>query len=500
LIAAGWNMSVIAQKQQRLHAGIVALAAAIFAVSVIAVSYQGSSTPKYALVSVGLLALILLSLLAYVRPLLTLAIALVFATSPIQLVVSLQWSALVSAFLLGGACLGFALRTPLRSMTSDPLILPVWIFAAYGIVSGAYGLLLGNEIGYVIGDFFQVMEFAAVYFLAVQLLNTDQKVRLLLRVLLISILITIVLELVLFTLGPGAGNLLPSWEGGALVSTSLVRTIDIDATILFAVLINIYPFAASRGQRFWIWMALIPTVANIALSLSRGLWLCTLIAAIASLLLQATKVRKRLLAATALLTICVVSLAGTWKIGSDSDGSLLSVLEDRVFHGVDQVEEGFAGTESMATRRFLEMAIVGPQVLAKPWMGYGLGATYVIGGFAVLDSGTTALIDNHFIHNLYLVTAFRMGVVGLGLLLWVLVRYFRLALRASRGMPPGIPKALLIGFVASVVGQLFLSLTQPTVIDHPTCALIACVMALGLRLAAIHTPGHKGQMELTHGS
>lgn len=153
----------------------------------------------------------------------------------------------------------------------------------------------------------------------------------------------------------------------------------------------------------------------------------------------------------------------------------------------------------MATRRFLEMAIVGPQVLKKPWIGYGLGATYVIGGYAVLDSGTTALIDNHFIHNLYLVTAFRMGIIGLALLLWVLVRYFRLALRAYRSMPSGIPKALLIGFVASIVGQLFLSLTQPTVIDHPTCALIACVMALSFRLAAIHIPGNTREMEVKHG-
>src|SRR5579859_541410 len=491
-------MSVIARRQQRLHAGVVALVAAIFAVSVTTVSYQGSSAPKYALVSVAFLALILLSLLVYVRPLVTLAVALVFATSPLQLLLSLQWSALVSAFLLGGACLGFALRTPLRSLTSDPLILPIGIFALYGVISSAYGLLLGNEIGYVIGDCFQVIEFAAVYFLVAQLLNNDGKVHRLLRILMISILITIVLELVLFALGPNAGNLLPSWEGSA-VSTALVRTIDIDATILFAVLINIYPFTASREQRFWIWMVLIPTVANIALSLSRGLWLCTLMAASLSLLLQATKVRKRLLAATALLSICIVILAGTWKLGSGSDDSLLTVLEERVFHGVDQVEEGLAGTENMATRRFLELAIVGPQVLKKPWIGYGLGATYVIGGYAVLDSGTTALIDNHFIHNLYLVTAFRMGVIGLALLLWVLVRYFRLALRASRGMPPETPKALLIGFVASILGQLFLSLTQPTVIDHPTCALIACVMALTFRVGRIHSPGNTRLMDVKHG-
>jgi len=56
-------------------------------------------------------------------------------------------------------------------------------------------------------------------------------------------------------------------------------------------------------------MALIPTVANIVLSLSRGIWLCTLVAAFVSMALQAKNVRKRLLAAVALASICLVLLA-----------------------------------------------------------------------------------------------------------------------------------------------------------------------------------------------
>jgi O-antigen ligase len=485
-------MSVIAQRQANLQAGILGLTAAVFAVSLAAVTYRGLAAPGYALLGIGLMAVILLALLVCMQPLLTFAIALIFMTSPAPLLLSLQTSALVSGFLLGGATLAFALRTPFRSMARDPLFLPVGVFAAYGTLSGFYGLLLGNEIGYVLGDCFQVVEFAAVYFLVAQLLNNYDKVQMLLKLLLVSILITILLELALFALGPSAGDLLPSWNG----SESLVRTIDIDATILFAVLINLYPAAASRRQRVWIGIALIPTVANIALSLSRGIWLCTLVAAIVSLVLQARNVRMRLLATAALLGIGLVMVAAAWKIGSDSDVSLLSVFEDRLFYGVTQVEEGLAGTDSMATRRFLELTIVGPQVLAEPWIGHGLGATYVIGGYAVLDSGTNAPIDNHFIHNLYLVTAFRMGVIGLGLLLWMLFRYFRTVVRASGPMPAGAPKALVVGFVASVVGQLFLSITQPTVIDHPTCALIACAMALSIRLAAVNPLGYNQPTEV----
>jgi len=334
----------------------------------------------------------------------------------------------------------------------------------------------------------------------VQLLSDGRKIYLFLRVLFISMMLTVFVELVLFALGPGVGDLLPSWDG-SYISGSLVRTIDIDATILFAVLINLYPVAASRRQRIWIGLALVPVAANIALSLSRGLWLCTLVAIIVSVMLAVRRARGRLLTTFAFLAVCLAMLAGMWKISSgsqeDADISLLNVLEERLYYGADQVTAGLAGEEGMATRRFLEMAIVGPQVLVKPWIGYGLGATYVIGGFAVLDSGTKGLIDHHFIHNLYLVTAFRMGMIGLGLLLWLLFRYFRRILRTFKSVPMSMAKALIAGFIACAVGQLFLSITQPTIIDHPTGALIACAMALSFRLGSLNSPADSQLSEVS---
>jgi len=488
-------------------AATLGLAAALAAASLAAVGDQGLSGSGLALLGTGVLVVAVFSALLWVRPLAVLILALVFTTSPIPLALSLPQSALVSAFLLAAAFVGFAMRTPGRSIVPDPILLPVGVFAAYGIASAIYGYWAGNELSSVAGDCFQLIEFAAVYFLAGQLLKTGGAIRMLLVWVLGSMLLTIVVELMLSILGSDAGGLLPSWEASSQ-GESLVRTIDIDATILFTVLINLYPLLRSPKHRLLIWLALIPTVANIALSLARGLWLCTLVAMVVSLLLQSRKARARLLKAAAYLAVSITLLAAAWKVGSGADASLMDVFEERIFHGVDQVEEGFAGTESLATRRFLEMVIVGPQVLARPWFGYGLGATYIIGGFAVLDAGTEGLIDHHFIHNLYLGTTFRMGLAGLGLLFWVLFAYFRKILKAYRRMPSeldrtepnqtGVNQArvnqarvnqallnrgLIAGVVASLVGQLFLSVTQPTVVDHPTCILIAGAMALSFRLA-----------------
>jgi O-antigen ligase len=489
-------MEAAAHKPGHWTVGLLGGAAALTAMSVVAVAREPLGS-AYALAWLAPLVLAVFSFLAYTRPLVTLILALVFITSPLRLAVTQPQSAVVSAFLLGACALGFACRTNWRRLARDPMIVPIGIFGGYGIVSAVHGLVAGNPLSYVIGDCFQAVEFAVVYFLVAQLLASAADIRLLLRSLLISMLIMVLAELVLFALGPLAGGLLPAWEGGA-ASEELLRTIDIDATILFTVLINLYPLARSPRQRYLLWAALIPTVANIALSLSRGLWVCTLAAGIASLALQGGKTRARLLKASTYVGVCVVLLAVGWKIGSGGGDSLMDVFEERIFHGVDQVEQGFAGTESMATRRFLEMAIVGPQVLERPWFGYGLGATYIIGGFAVLDSGTSGLIDHHFIHNLYLGTAFRMGLIGLGLLLWVLARYFRHIGKAYKRMPPDYSKAILAGLLASIFGQLFLSITEPTVVDHPTCALIATAMAVCFRLVPRMTQ-LDSSMDPTHG-
>ena len=488
-------MDAIAHKPGSLTAGMIGLAAAVSAISLVAVSDRPTAS-GYALACLAPLVIGTFSLLVYTRPLATLLVALVFVTSPIRLLLTQPQSAVVTMFLLGGAAVGLAVRTPWRSFAPDPMFVPIGIFAAYGIACGVHGFVLGNPTSNVLGDSVQVVEFALVYFLVTQLLRNEASLRLLLRSLLISMLIMVIAQLVLFLLGPMAGGLLPSWEGTS--SQELVRTIDIDATILFAVLINLYPLARSPRQRHLIWAALIPTVANIALSLSRGIWVCILVAVLASLALQGGKIRARMIKASAWVGVCAVLLAAAWNIGSTGDGSLMDVFEERIFHGVDQVQEGFAGTESMATRRFLEMAIVAPQVIAQPWFGHGLGATYIIAGFAVLDSGTSELIDHHFIHNLYLGTAFRMGLVGLALLLWVLGRYFRQILKAYKKMPPDLNKAIIAGLVASVFGQLFLSITEPTVIDHPTCVLIATAMAISFRLVPPSAQPNQ-KMDLEHG-
>jgi O-antigen ligase len=129
----------------------------------------------------------------------------------------------------------------------------------------------------------------------------------------------------------------------------------------------------------------------------------------------------------------------------------------------------------------VELTTIAPQILPSPWLGKGLGGMYWIDAMAMLhaDVGT---IDYHYMHNLYLVVGFRMGLVGLFLFGSILYSYFRQAFRAYQGMPRGVARALTAGMIAGVAGQVVLSMSSPTILTHPTCGLTACAMAVTFRL------------------
>jgi len=428
----------------------------------------------------------MVSLLAgMTNPTIPLALALVFITSPIPQMVSLEWSAYVPSVLIGGCVLGILLQSSVRQETqADPLSGKIWIFAGYGLLSVVRGLTLHNSFSYVAGDFFQLAEFAVLYILISLLLRDKKSMQPVLKWVFASLLVTVGFQLTLVALGGDASGWLPSWEAST-GSGTLARTIDINAIFVLAVLLNLYSRAEKSNQRLIIWWLLVPTVANILLSLSRGEWLGSLVVVAVSVLLPTNTRRKRLLGAFASVLLFLMLLGAAWKIGTSRDDSLLGVFEERVSWGVSQVESGLEGDSSLATRRFIEFALIAPQVPEAPILGKGLGATYEIGGFAVLNSVSDQLVDHHFIHNLFLQMAFRMGFLGLGLYCWILFRYFRRGIAGYKLLPTGQAKAIVGGLIAGMTGMLMLSMTEPVLLRHPECGLAACAMALTFRLSSI---------------
>jgi O-antigen ligase len=480
-------MNDMTSTMYNLRFGLALPLVALVIVSMAFVAFQGPvQVQNTVMILAGIGCFAFLS--GVVDPRIPLICTLIFVTSPLPEILNTDWSAYVSALFIGGSFVGGLFESSFRdAFRSDPLYGKVWVFLAYGVLSVLRGLALHNPAGYVLGDFFQVAEFASVYILCRVLLKDREMLRRVLTVVFTSLVITVVFQLVLAALGGAASEWLPTWEGTG--SESLARTIDINAVLLLAVLVNLFACAGSFSMRVGIWLLLAVTTANVLLSLSRGEWLGSLVAVMVSILLPTSENKKRVLGAFASVLLIFMVLGTAWKIGNSSGDNFLGIFEERVSWGVSQVEQGFEGDASLATRRFIEFVLIVPQIPEAPVLGKGAGATYEIGGFAVLNAVSADLVDHHFIHSLFLQIAFRMGFLGLFLYIWILLRFFRKGVACYRRLVQGRTKAVVGGVIAGIAGLVVISMTEPVMLRHPECALVGFAMALTFRLSLPESTG-----------
>jgi len=77
--------------------------------------------------------------------------------------------------------------------------------------------------------------------------------------------------------------------------------------------------------------------------------------------------------------------------------------------------------------RLLEYSIVGKHILASPVFGYGLGFTFL--GTKPYPRVTR---PQWWVHQSYLYTTLKQGLLGLGIFIWVLISGFLMAAREAR--------------------------------------------------------------------
>ncbi|MCC2669083.1 MAG: hypothetical protein K0Q72_1554 [Armatimonadetes bacterium] len=94
-------------------------------------------------------------------------------------------------------------------------------------------------------------------------------------------------------------------------------------------------------------------------------------------------------------------------------------------------------------------------------------------------------------HNTYLQLAAETGYTGIGLYLGVLAAFFATAFRAMRSSRPGFRRAVLIGSMASVAGQMVAAIGTPAW-EFPECSLFLwVVLAMGMAAAGIGSRGRE---------
>ena len=413
------------------------------------------------------------------RPRAILCAALVYLASPVPMMLSPAYSGLITGMLVINCVIGTLLTAGPRVflLPFKSLRTPLFIGAA-SILAVAYGLSRANSPAYVFGDLYQIFEFGAVFLLTTALVTSEEQWRSIVNLLLGCIIFASVLQLADAAMG---ADYLPRLEQ---FGVSLPRTINLNAPIACCAIFALLP-NAKKQQKFLLACVGILAV-NLVMGFTRGLWLAAFLSLVFLLFLQRGKERRTTLKLVFVSTLIFVAGLSIFTLGS---AKFLKIIQERVAYSVTQYESASGNEEVLSARRLIEYVLIGSQIPEHPILGKGLGATYEISGAAVIEGPADEKVDYHYIHNLYLLIAFRLGIPALLAFLVLLWKYFRNSIRIYRSgsLSPG-NSALMAGLIASMFGEVALSMTSPTFLNHPTAGILACIMALTLVVPRLSSP------------
>jgi hypothetical protein len=408
-------------------------------------------------------ATVLSSFVLLLQPFVNLGVTIFFLVSANTAILGAHLSATIAALLIGNCLIGIMLVSGLKVPVERGALRVPFLLCAIASLSAVYGFAHSNRVSLVLGDLYQIVEFASLFALARMLVKTEQQLRTMANVLIGSIVATSVLQMadMLMEASYLANFHLERQEGA-----DLLRTINMNAPIAFVVLLAALPVARTK---WWLLAGLALVEINLILSFTRGLWATTLASTIFLLIL---------LHHSRVAILKFGFAAGVFAIAFLYTFGLGSIAADRIGFTVRQFRVP-QEKQILSGRRRLEYNLILPRIMERPLVGEGLGATYRISGDAILDGPKGEIVENHYIHDLYLQVAFRLGIPALLIFLVLLWTYFRRSignLRALNLSPES--SALMAGLIAAMFGEALLSITSPTFLNHPTAGVIGCIMAM----------------------
>jgi O-antigen ligase len=412
------------------------------------------------------------------RPYAILSMLLVYLASPAPLILDLPYSGVTAGIMFVNCGVGALLTGCLRRL---PPFLP-WktcmVIGAANLGVLGYGLLQGNQLQYVLGDLYQLFEFGVMFFLTSILVHTLEQWRSVIYVLVGAVIATCIIQ---FSDALQGAHYLPHL---AQAGINVPRTINLNSPIAFLVLLSLL-IVLPRRRKFLL-VSTFVVAGNLLMGFTRGVWLAAAFSAVIFLCLQERRTRRKIFAIvlTSTLLLGLVTFVGV----AVTSTNILQVVEERMLYSVTQFESA-SDEEDLAGRRVIEFLLVGSQVAKHPWIGHGLGSTYEILGDAILQGPKGATVDHHYIHNLYLMIAFRLGIPALLIFLVLLWKYTRHVLRARKQSALSREDSTIAAALLSAVfGEMILSITSPTFFNHPTAGIVGAAMVLTLLVPGLALP------------
>jgi len=375
--------------------------------------------------------------------------------------------ALLTLFILLGIILRIGTSKRLTTFNT-PLDIPIFCLLIWTVISAGYGVIRGNELYALAGDFFQVTVFIVFYYYAKLTIRKKKEVIHLFLFLTIPIIFFSVVNFMQY-LFSGTFN----WVAAEIAGRTIYRLqapVTLYVTILLVITICLAIYSRSFLKSALLLCLIIFLSGMLFFSFTRSFLLGFLVAAVFIIITQITKRKNILLylvvAVVGLLVLILISsaLTGMGKV------NVVNILLERF-------GKSFGKSDIATNVRIDEIISSVKLICLHPILGIGLG-----GKFWFFNEQVPAWEWRDYIHNSYLFFALKMGLPALGIYLWLAVIFLFKGLKKIKSVQDNYLKGLGYGFISAYFGLAITSLTLPMLNYFLLVPYIGVTMALVFNL------------------
>jgi len=344
------------------------------------------------------------------------------------------------------------------ALVRSPVTLPLMLFLLWVVVAAFIGRLAGNDLKTILQDIRGLGYFVLFVWVLSTIVSKDL-IYVMLRVLAICLVAGFLIGLYYAALGKG--QQIGFVEVGVSRFPAPNDVFIMGAPLLAAVVVM---WPSGRRRPWFLWALLVISLIGMLLALVRGYWIGLAAGMAFLLLVSRAKQRVRLIGGGLfLLTVILGSLALLSPVMFDSVVSRALAI-------------GAYGSDTSVQYRLIENRAVMRQIEARPALGNGFGASYL---FDFSRYGVAPFLKV-YIHNNYLWFAQRMGLIGLGLFVWMMVAFLVSWRGLRRYFAGGDPYlvGLVVGSRVMTISLLVVSISSPQFNVKGQVAVIAAIMGM----------------------
>ena len=274
------------------------------------------------------------------------------------------------------------------------------------------------------------------------------------------------------------------------ISGSFVRVARVEGLMLpigTLLVATVWMFEQRPYRRVLSGIALVPMALALVLTVGRGMWIGTgvglIVLALLVLLDRNRPGRSRRFVMLVAMPALIFGMGYVFE--TVTSAGVTGAAYRKIERAVNQEDWTISS-------RLISYGLVLEAMQERPLLGGGHGATVSI---PILDAVVPHILTTGAVDNLYLTLGLRMGLIGIGVFVWLYWKALRLAFKRFREDASPDHRLLLAAFMTVYCGLLVYGMADATMITNRIAFVHAVFLAMVGRLAAESTAVGPG---LTH--